>query len=77
MKPVHLTLEPNEHDEDGCALTVYFPEGVSDDQVMTWAKETNPCVAGLGLDLEGDFLDVDQTECQFPGFARFQLHPTC
>ena len=78
MKPQHLTLEPCEENTDGDAVTVYFAEGTNEQQVKEWAKtaKAHECPGNIWIDTENE-IEVVQTNAQpFPGFVRFQVHPT-
>lgn len=86
MKPVHVTLESNEGNKDGCAVTVYFHKGVSVEQATDWIKQESMLKphqrqfdpGPLWVDVKDSLFEVVMTEVQpFPEYIRFQAHPTC
>jgi hypothetical protein len=77
VSPQHVTLEPNEANSDGTALTLYFVGDVPAKVVEGLLKAGPPSVGGLSVDVSDPFFNVVRTGLQpFPGYSRFQAHPT-
>lgn len=77
MTPQHVTLEPNEANTDGAAVTLYFAGDVPVEVVERSLKAAPPSVGGLSVDVSDPFFNVVRTDLQpFPGYSRFQAHPT-
>ena len=79
VKAQHATLEPCEANTDGDAVTVYFPEGTTEEQAKEWIcdkgnRRSVPGNLGVYTD-DPDFCAV-KIKCDFPGFVCFQYHPT-
>lgn len=79
MNVVHATLEPNEENTDGCAVTLYTKDA-SHQEVVAWLKEVKGKpgqLAVLSVDVNDPCFEVLQTKCPFEGVDRWQAHPTC
>ncbi len=78
-KLVHATLEPNDANTDGYAVTLYY-EGDPTTEVVAQDIRTNPLVKKLGLtaDTTDPYFNVElSTAPHAPGLVRVQAHPTC
>lgn len=75
----HYSLEPNYHNPDGSALTLYFDEKPTEDEVK------DACTATLGKQVIGvdptdpsfDWHEAPTTVSDKAGWVRVQCHPTC
>lgn len=78
MQPIQVSLEPNEMNTDGCALTLYFKYGTSIDDVKIWIETaTNTYGIPLWVDKNDEFFEVIETKNQpRDSELRFQAHPT-
>jgi hypothetical protein len=78
MTPQHVTLEPNEAFPVGVALTLYFASEDVPAKAVEELLKVNPLsVGGLSVDVSDPFFNVVRTDLQpFPGYSRFQAHPT-
>ena len=80
---IHITLEPNEQNTDGFALTLYFPQGAEVEDAIACLRVVDRQSIlhrnlPLWVDPDDEFFEVLKTELQpFNGVVRFQAHPTC
>ena len=81
MNAHHVTLEPNEHNRDACALTLYFQGDPTAEQVLDFVRDHADHRFRLGLWVDADDPHANAEECVCPsvvkaGFTRWQVHPT-
>lgn len=76
---VHYSLEPNFHNPDGSALTLYFAESPTEQEVKDACRETlGKQVIGVNPDDDEFSWEVCQTVvADRAGLVRVQAHPTC
>jgi len=80
VKPTKVTLEPNEKNTQGVALTLYCPNGTTVAEATEWLRTADRrdfWSLPLWVDVEDRFFEVLQAKKQLPGFVCFQAHPTC
>jgi hypothetical protein len=76
-KLVHAELETNHHNSDGCALTLYFDEEPTEDEVKAGCREAH---CALGVDPNDQFFSWEVLPTPLSekaGWVRVQCHPTC
>ncbi len=90
IEPAYVTLEPNKHNQDAVATTLYFKGQPTADEVMEFIVALSGENTGHGIDpsnpvynfgvvwvdCEDPHFSVEITECPFEGHTRWQAHPT-
>ena len=84
-EPVNVTLEPNENNPDGVALTLYFEGEVVENQVKSWCREGGSHLThfhrlGLWVDTDDSHFCATQEKAGphvKANLTRWQAHPTC
>ena len=76
---VHVSLEPNTHNTDGCTVTLYFDGEPTLEQVREVCQTKLPSF-NLGVDTEDPFFEFQEHPTpvsERAGLRRYEVYPTC
>lgn len=78
-KLVHVTLEPNFHNSDGCTVVLYF-DGEPDEAQVREVCETQLGSLNLGVDTADPFFSFEEHPTpvsERASLRRYEVYPTC